>query len=156
MYVLMGTGAVVITVAAGVVGVVALIDAGAAFGPATRVGVAAGLIGGTVLTLLTAFRMGGALSHHVGKEGYGARRMPLTGWSLEVGDRRVPHFFGTHLMQAGPVAGLVADLLLPRDLALGAVTVVAVAWGALTLVLFQQANVGRPLFSADKTFFTRQ
>ena len=146
MYAGMAAGAVVITVAAAAVGAAALLDGSSRLGPATRLGSAVGLIGGTLLTLVVAFRMGGALDHHVGPEPAGALRMPLTGWSLAVGDRRVPHFFATHMMQAVPLAGFCLDRLLPRRPAITAVVAVAVAWTALTLVLFRQANDGLPLW----------
>ncbi|TGD99047.1 hypothetical protein [Methylobacterium nonmethylotrophicum] len=145
MYAAMAVGAVVITVAAAIVGAVAWADAGARFGPALRLAVALGLIGGTVLTLIVAFRMGGALTRHVGLEAPGAARMPLTGWSLTVGDRRVPHFFATHMMQAVPLAGLIAERTLPRAPAVGAVLLVAAGWVALTLWFFAQANRGEPV-----------
>ena len=144
LYALMAVGAVVITVAAGVVGGLAISAAGAALGPATRVGIGVGLIAGTVLTLIVAFRMGGALSHHVGIEPAGAARMPLTGWSLTVGDRRVPHFFATHLMQVVPLAGLLLDAMLPPLYAVLGVSAAAIAWIVLTLVFFQLANSGAP------------
>lgn len=145
MYRLMAAGAVVITVAAAVVGVAALLDGDARLGPATRLGVGLGLIGGTILTLVIAFRMGGALDHHVGLEPTGAPRLPLTGWSLAVGDRRVPHFFATHMMQALPLAGLGLDWLLPRLAATIAVLALAAGWAAITLFFFHQANSGMPL-----------
>jgi hypothetical protein len=148
MYVLMAIGAVVITVAAAVVGAVAWFDSSASLGPATRIAVATGLIGGTLLTLLIAFRMGGALNHHVGMEPAGAARFPLTGWSMSVGDLRVPHFFATHMMQALPLAGLVVDRALPTQAAIIVVWLVAVGWIALTLWLFQQALAGVPLLTS--------
>ena len=144
LYTAMAVGAVVITAAAGVLGVVAALDPQARFGPATRWGVVLGLVGGTLLTFVTAFRMGAALGHHVGMEPPGAPRVPLAGWSMTVGDGRVPHFFATHMMQALPLAGLLLDRLLPRGPAVAAVVVVAAGWTALTLLLFRQANLGLP------------
>ena len=145
MYVAMAAGAVVITLAAGMVGVAAWLDDTGRLGPATRVGSAVGLIGGTVLTLIVAFRMGGALDHHVGVEPSGAARVPVTGWSLSIGDRRVPHFFATHMMQAIPFAGACFDRMLGKGPAIAATIVIAAAWTALTLGLFRQANAGVPL-----------
>jgi hypothetical protein len=145
MYVLMAIGAVVITMAAAVVGAAAWLDSDSSLGPATRLGVAVGLIGGSALTLIVAFRMGGALTHHVGVELADAPRMPLTGWSLTVGDRRVPHFFATHLMQAAPMSGLLADLVLPRIAAFAVVMITSGLWTTLTLLTFHQANRGLPL-----------
>jgi hypothetical protein len=148
MYGLMATGAVFITAAAAVVGAVAWFDSGASLGPATRIAIAAGLIGGTLLTLVIAFRMGGALDHHVGIEPAGAVRFPLTGWSMSVGDLRVPHFFATHMMQVLPLAGLVADRIFPGQAAVLVVWLVSAAWTALTLRLFQQALAGIPLLTS--------
>jgi hypothetical protein len=148
MYVLMATGAVFITAAAAVVGAIAWFDSGASLGPATRIAIAAGLIGGTLLTLVIAFRMGGALNHHVGIEPAGAARFPLTGWSMSVGDLRVPHFFATHMMQTIPLAGLVADRVFPSQAAIIVAWLVAAAWTALTLRLFQQALAGVPLLTS--------
>lgn len=145
LYAAMAAGAVVITVAAGAVGLAMLLDDSSRLGPATRIGAAVGLIGGTVLTLVIAFRMGGALTHHVGIEPAGAPRMPLTGWSLTVGDRRVPHFFATHMMQAIPLVGLALDRLLTKGPATAFVLLAAAAWGGLTLALFRQANGGLPI-----------
>lgn len=144
MYVLMATGAVLIVGAAAILGAVAGFDTGASMGPATRTAACLGLIGGTLLTLVIAFRMGGALDHHVGTEAAHAARFPLTGWSRTVGDLRVPHFFATHMMQAIPVAGWIADRMLPGPVAVTAVWLCAAAWTALTLWLFQQALAGVP------------
>jgi hypothetical protein len=143
MYSLMALGAVVLVAASGAVGVAAAVDANASLSAPVRLAVAIGLIGGTVLTLITAFRLGGNMSHHVGVEVVNALRMPITGWSLTVGDLRPPHFFATHMMQAIPLLGLVAARLLPSDLAIVAVLASALAWTAVTLFLFAIALSGR-------------
>jgi hypothetical protein len=145
MYLLMAIGAVVITISAAVVGGAVLSDANAAAGPALHAGLAIGLIGGAILTLITAFRMGGALNHHAGVEPPSAPRVPITGWSLTVGDRRVPHFLATHMMQAVPLAGLALDRLFAAPIAIGGVLGVAAVWIAATLITFRQANAGLPL-----------
>lgn len=149
MYGLMAVGAVFITLAAGAVGTAAALDVQTGMAPATRIGSAIGLIGGAVLTLVVAFRMGGALSRHVGVEAPGAPRMPLTGWSLTVGDRRVPHFFATHFMQAGPLSGLAADTTLPPAAAVPVTIAICAAYTVLTVVLFVQANRGLPLTASS-------
>lgn len=147
MYVLMAIGAVFITTAAVAVGTIAWLDSAAAMSPPTRTAVVTGLTGGTLLTLVIAFRMGGALDHHVGVEPAEAARFPLTGWSMSVGDLRIPHFFATHMMQVIPLAGVAADLMLPTRAAVIAVWLAAAAWTALTLWLFRQALAGVPLGS---------
>ena len=88
--------------------------------------------------------MGGRLNHHVGVEPIGALRMAITGWSLKVGDFRAPHFFATHMIQIVPLGGLIASRILPTGWAAGVAVVIAVAWTALTVVLFRIALSGRP------------
>ena len=61
MYSLMAAGAIVITAAAGAVGVAVWSDDASAFGAVLRHAVTLGLIGGTILTLIVAFRMGSML-----------------------------------------------------------------------------------------------
>lgn len=157
LYAGMAVGAVVITLAAGAVGVAVLTGGAPGLGPATWLGTVIGLLGGTVLTLLTAFPIGAALSRHIGAPPPDERRMPLTGWSLDVADRRIPHFLGTHAMQALPLAGLVLDALLPAAAAtvsilfLSALYILAVFLSArlvargIALPDWGRALLGRPL-----------
>lgn len=144
MYALMAFGAVVLVVASGGVGVAAAVDAQSALSAPVRLAVSTGLIAGTVLTLITAFRLGGNMSHHVGIEPEGALRMPITGWSLTVGDLRPAHFLATHMMQAVPIFGVIAAWLLPAEAAVIAVLVVAAAWTLATFALFSIGVAGRP------------
>ena len=145
MYSLMALGAVVLVVASGGVGIAAAVDGQSTLSAPVRLAVAIGLIGGSVLTLLTAFRLGGNMSHHIGIEAAGALRMPITGWSLTVGDLRPSHFFATHMMQAVPLFGFMVARLLPSGLAVTAVLLAAAAWTTVTLVLFSIGLSGRPL-----------
>ena len=147
MYALMAIGAVIITGAAGIVGVAAWLDAAARLTAALRTALTLGLVGGAVLTLIVAFRMGAALNHHVGFEGAGAARIPLTGWSRTVGDLRVPHFFATHMMQAVPIAGLMAERVDAGAAAVSLVWLFAAAWTALTAFTFSHALAGQPVLS---------
>lgn len=147
MYSFMAAAAVVITATAGVVGVIAFLDPQARLEGPLRLAILLGLGGGTVLTLVTAFTIGARLSPHVGVEPPGAARMPLTGWSLAVGDLRVSHFLATHMMQALPVAGLLAVRLLPGSAATVAVAGAAIVWTAFTLATYRQALAGLPLFA---------
>jgi hypothetical protein len=147
LYNLMAAGAVVLVVASAIVGWAAAVDGQSDLAIPTRIAVAIGLIGGTILTLITAFRLGANMSHHIGVEPATALRMPLTGWSLQVGDLRPSHFFATHMMQAVPVFGAIATRILPTTPAIIAVILFSLVWTGLTLGLFQIALGGRP-FSA--------
>lgn len=144
MYAVMAGGAVVIVAAAGAVGIAAALDGDAIMPPATRLAVVLGLIGGTILTTIVAFTMGGRLNHHVGVEPAGALRMVITGWSLKVGDFRPPHFFATHMIQSVPLGGVLATRVLPTSAAIAAVLMLALMWTALTIGLFRQALSGLP------------
>lgn len=144
LYALMAFGAVVLVAASGGVGFAAAVDGQSDYSAPVRLAVSIGLIAGTVLTLITAFRLGGNMSHHVGIEPEGALRMPLTGWSLTVGDLRPAHFLATHMMQAVPIFGVVAARLLPAGAAVIAVLVVAAAWTLATFALFSIGVAGRP------------
>ena len=145
MYVLMAVGAVFITIAALPVGMAVLFDPADGNAFAVRLGVTLGLVGGTVLTLITAFRIGGALNHHAGIELANAPRMAITGWSLSVGDRRVAHFLATHMMQAVPLCGYLCGKLGSPFAASAAVVGFAALWISATLVAFAQSNMGLPL-----------
>lgn len=145
MYTAMASGAVVITLSAAVVGIAAYADADARIAPALRLALLLGLVGGAVLTLVTAFTIGGRPSPHVGVHPPGGARMAFTGWSLVVGDLRVSHFLATHMIQALPLFGLVAARSLPPAAAMAAVWIAAIGWTCIVLASYQQALAGRPL-----------
>ena len=145
MYSVMAFGAVVLVIAAAGVGLAVAADGQSSLSAPVRLAVSIGLIGGTILTLITAFRLGGNISHHVGVEAAGALRMPVTGWSLTVGDLRPAHFLATHMMQAVPVFGIVAARVLPSGAAVAAVLLAAVAWTAATVVVYTIGVSGRSL-----------
>lgn len=145
MFSLMASGAVLLTCAAAIVGVLVAHDRSVALGRATQAGVVLGLALGTVLTLLTAFRLGANMSHHVGHAAAGSPAMPMTGWSLVVGDLRVPHFLATHMMQVIPVAGLMADRWLPKRAGVHVIVLLTVCWAGLVIGQFLTALDGRPL-----------
>lgn len=144
MYALMAVGALIITLAAAAVGGAVALDGEVDLAPPVRLAVVLGLIGGTILTLIVAFTMGGRLNHHVGVEQAGAARMSFTGWSLQVGDFRPSHFFATHMIQAVPLGGLLAARALSAPATTAAVLLLTLIWTALTLGLFRQALSGRP------------
>jgi hypothetical protein len=144
MYALMAVGAVLITMAAGVVGLAVWLDKASSVGSVLRTAIALGLIGGTVLTLIVAFRMGAALSHHVGIEEANAARVPFFGWSRTVGDLRVPHFLATHMMQVLPIAGLAIERVASGSIALALIWIIAAVWSTLTAYAFNRALAGQP------------
>lgn len=78
-----------------------------------RLGAALGLILSGVLTVLIGGLLGSGFvdgpGHWVGGERTDASGLPIFGWSTTGGDLRVPHFFATHLVQALPLLGWIAD-----------------------------------------------
>lgn len=145
MYSAMAVGAVVLIVSAGVLGLLVALDPAVRMGPGLRHAVALGLVGGAVLTLIIALEMGGRMTHHVGTPPEPEARWPILGWSREVGDLRPPHFAATHMMQAVPALGWLADRALPGFAAATAAWVAAALWAALCWWLFQGALAGRPV-----------
>lgn len=99
--------------------------------------VALGLVLTFVLTVPVAGTMSSGAGHLVGTPVTGAR-FPLMGWSLEVGDLRLPHFLATHAMHVVPMAGLTGS----RSVVWGA----AVGFTALVLWCFARALMGLPPF----------
>jgi len=144
MFSLMASGAVILTSAAAAVAILVARDDAVRMGKATRLAVVLGLLLGTGLTLVTAFRLGANMGHHVGSAPAGGASLPITGWSLVVGDLRVPHFLATHMMQVIPIAGLVADRWLPPRRAVRVVLALAGGWTVLVITQFLRALEGLP------------
>jgi hypothetical protein len=101
-----------------------------------HLGLALGLILTFVLTVVVAGTMSSGTGHHIGTPLTGAR-VPLMGWSREVGDLRVAHFLATHAMHAVPLAALIGSRAV--------VWASAAGYTALTLGTFVQALMGQPL-----------
>lgn len=135
VYPVMGVLAVTLTSAALVMGLaMRRADLPAGF----RLSLVLGLVLTFALTLVTAGTMAQFPAHFVGVPVTGAA-VPLLGWSREVGDLRVAHFFATHALHAVPLVGW----LLPQHKA--AVCAAAVLYAALVLGLFAQALMGIPV-----------
>jgi hypothetical protein len=141
LYGMMAFGAVTLVGAAAVVGVITLFDGRSGVAPALRLGVAAGFIGGAVLTLVTAFTIGARLSPYVGPPP-GFERLPLTGWSLVGGDLRIAHFLATHMMQAVPLAAIILSRGVPQGFAVSGTFLFAAVWTGWTIFEFRTALGG--------------
>lgn len=142
MYSLMGLGAVCLVLGAGLIGWAMLRDTAAKLNEDLRFGIGVGFILSTVLTLITAFTLGGNGSHFVGTPPVGAAVIPFFGWSAAVGDLRPSHFLALHAMQAIPLlAWAVGGRASARAWIIGG----SVGYTALTLALFAQALMGLPM-----------
>lgn len=142
LYPIMGLVAITLTSASLVYGVAIWRNRAAPLAPALRLSIALGLVLTFVLTVPVAGYMASTPGHLVGTPATGAR-LPVTGWSREVGDLRVAHFLATHAMQVLPLLGLGA-LALPARAAGPAVWAAAGLYVALVLATFAQALAGQP------------
>jgi hypothetical protein len=93
--------------------------------------------------LQTARRSGLAVSgsHTIGAPDGGAG-LPITGWSREHGDLRVPHFIGIHAVQLLPAIAWSIGLLGGGAWRRLAVVVAAAGYYALFAILLVQALAG--------------
>lgn len=110
-------------------------------------GMALGLVLGSLATLVVVVPLSSGmvdgLGHWVGGVRTDAFGMPITGWATRGGDLRVPHFFATHLMQALPLAGWIADRVDPSRTG-GWIRLAAAGGLALAAATLVQAIAGRP------------
>ncbi|PZO76077.1 MAG: hypothetical protein DI629_16345 [Mesorhizobium amorphae] len=143
MWALMGVSAVILTLMAPVIGWLVWRRPLPDLAPVLRLGAVLGLLLTFPLTLLTAGTMAAHGAHLVGGTGAG-EALWFMGWSREVGDLRVGHFFATHALQALPLAaaGMMA-LGLPRD-RLGPVFGIAALYCGFVVFTFVQALMGWP------------
>jgi hypothetical protein len=99
--------------------------------------VALGLVLTFVLTVAVAGTMSQGAGHLIGTPVTGAR-FPIMGWSMEVGDLRLPHFLATHAMHFVPLAGLMGSR--------SVVWATAFGFAALVVWCFARALMGLPPF----------
>jgi hypothetical protein len=147
LYGLMGFFAVVLTAASLVYGVAIWRNRATGLPPALHLAIALGLVLTFLLTVPVAGTMSSLPGHHVGTPVTGAS-LPFFGWSREVGDLRLPHFFATHAMHVLPAVGWVAAHLLAPQAAVRAVWLAALAFVAFVLAVFALALAGLPLVPA--------
>jgi hypothetical protein len=150
--VIMGGAAVVLVVTTSIVGVLIWRHASASARQNKGLywGAALGLFLGGIATLITASAMASGQiagpGHWVGGIRTDMGGLPILGWSTTGGDLRVPHFFATHLMQALPIAGLIADKLFPARATL-LVWLASIFGVAVVVLTFMQAVNGHSFTS---------
>jgi hypothetical protein len=88
-------------------------------------------------------------AHTVGAHD-GGPGLPGTGWSIEHGDLRVPHFIGLHAMQILPLLALPLRRRLATEAArVRVIVVVATSYASLFAILLSQALRGQSLVQPD-------
>lgn len=141
LYAIMGVMAVLLTSASLVYGIAIWRNRASGLSAPLHLSLALGLILTFVLTVPAASIMSSGTGHYVGTPATG-EVLAVLGWSREVGDLRVPHFFATHAMHALPIIGLIAAPLARGLLIVIGAAVAYVLFVAATLV---QAMAGLPL-----------
>jgi hypothetical protein len=134
-----------------------------ALGWALRLGLSITILGastGGLMTRPTAAQMAEAQvtrrmpvvgAHTVGAPD-GGPGVPGTGWSLEHGDLRVPHFIGLHALQVLPLLALaLRRRRWPDAPRVRAVFTAGASYAALFLILLWQALRGQALIHPDAT-----
>lgn len=143
IYPVMGVFAVTLTSASFVLGLAILRNKDSGLDPALRLSIATGLMLTCILTVIAAGTLSAQTSHYIGTPVTNAA-IPLLGWSQEVGDLRVAHFFATHAMHVLPAIGLIS-LALPRAaLRMWVVRGAAIVFTGFVTLLFVQALMGLP------------
>lgn len=145
MFSVMAFCAVIIIGKAGMIGVVVWRDIGFRAIDLMRHAIVAGLIGGTVLTLVTALSIGANVGPFVGVEPGPTEKMFLSFWSMAGGDLRISHFHATHMIHAVPASGLLIGAIAPVSTHRRLVLVFVALWTLLTILAFQEASQGQPI-----------
>jgi len=141
---LMEHGATVLMGTIAVVGIVVWADREARVGPGLRLGIGLGFLLTTVLTGWVAGELAGNGGRYVGVPGDVHARLPLLGWSMEIGDLRPAHFLALHAMQVLPLVGLMADR---NGAPVRSIWMAAVLYAIFTTMIYFQALRGIPLIS---------
>jgi hypothetical protein len=134
-----------------------------ALGWALRFGMAltiAGALTGPLMTRPTAAQLAGARAeghmttagaHTVGGVD-GGPGIPVTGWSREHGDLRVPHFVGLHALQALALIALgLRRWRRPETVRVRAMLAATVSYGSLFALLLWEALRGQSVVAPDAT-----
>ena len=143
LYGLMGVFAVILTSASLVMGIGIWRNLTTGLNPALHLAIALGLILTFILTLVAAGTLSSQTGHLVGTPVTHAA-LPMLGWSREVGDLRVAHFFATHALHALPIVGYGAGRLLSQTQARAVVWAAAATYTALVAATMVQAFQGHP------------
>ena len=143
LYGLMGVFAVILTSPSLAMGIAIARNPNTGLHPALHLSIALGLILTFILTVIAAGTMSSGTGHLIGTPS-AHTSLPILGWSREVGDLRVPHFFATHALHALPLIGFAACRILSTQQARIAVWASAAAYCALIAATMWQAFQGQP------------
>lgn len=149
-YMIMGAGALMIVIGSFAAGIQIWLHGRSDTGTGLRLGAILGLTIGSIATLIVAGAMSAGVvdgpGHWVGGVHSDSNGLAFFGWSTTGGDLRVPHFFATHIMQALPLVGWVADCS-SCDRATQLVWAATILWSGLVIGTFVMALYGKPFLS---------
>jgi len=147
LYALMGIGAVMFTLAPGFLAYGLARRDAVTLAPVLRWSLIIGLALTCALGLLSGAMIGSSAGgHYVGTPPAPHLTIPLFGWSLAIGDLRVPHFLGLHALQLIPAFGLVVWWLTRQTrTGLAAVGAFSAAYAGVTILALVAALNARPL-----------
>lgn len=146
MYGLMGLGALTLVLTTGAIG--ALILRHGKRGDPMVLAAGLGLILGSLLCLFTGASLSANQGRWIGGEATDAGGLAIFGWSRTGGDLRVAHFFGLHLMQAVPMAALLARQIVGDTGTRLTIWITATLGTTLTIATYAQARMGIPFLPA--------
>lgn len=149
MYTLMGVGAVLLTSASLVLGILIARTQAYALPAALKLSIVLGLLATFVLgTGFGGYLSGQQTGHWVGAAPTDAGGLPLVAWSRSGGDLRVAHFFGIHAMHFIPMVGwMLHRLQVSPTPARGAVWGFSALFCAACFGTFFQALRGQPFLT---------
>ena len=139
LYAFMGVSAVTLTTASLVYGVCIWRQNQTELSKPLHTAIASGLILTFVMTILIAGTLSSGSGHLVGVPESGGR-LPILGWSTEVGNLRAAHFLATHAMQVIPLMTLLSGTR--RN---SVAWLFASAYALTTLVIFLVSLKGLPI-----------
>ncbi|MEO0607011.1 MAG: hypothetical protein AAFY82_02190 [Pseudomonadota bacterium] len=144
LYPIMGALAVILTSAALFFGLQIAVHKTVSLSPALKLAVSGGLILTFFSTVLVALYLASNGGHHVGVPSNRDAVLIGLGWSRDVGDLRVPHFFATHALHVVPLVGLVSHVAMPPRLAFWSTCLMLLLYTGLIAFTFVQARAGVP------------
>lgn len=145
MYGLMGTGATVLMLTVSIVAVAILMDRDARIDQCLRLSIGLGFLLTVGLTFWVAGELAGNGGRYIGTPSVDGSKVPIVGWSMEVGDLRPAHFFALHAMQVLPALGYVASRF---GLSQRLLWIATVLYASFTILVFMTALRGIPLISS--------
>lgn len=145
-YTLAGIGAVTLTSAALVFGILIARNKQTGLSEPVHLSIWLSSVLMFVLTVVTATYMSSSLSHFVGGNMLDTESYPIMGWAKDGGDLRVAHFFASHIFHAVPF-GVFAATYMFKSINRTLVIAFASLYSIFTLYTLWEAMQGLPFLA---------